>query len=521
MKKLFLSLLGLLGALGLVLAQESVQEPAEPQLKQELLQAIDGLTKQTQVMVDMVFSLAEVGFQERETSAYLCGVLEKAGFRVERGVAGIPTAWVASWGEGKPVIGLISDIDALPGVSQKPGVAYQDALVPGGPGHGEGHNAGQAVNITAAIALQQVMRKHQLSGTIRLYPGVAEEVCGGKTHFVKAGLFKDVDIVLGAHISENLGTTWGTANSTIVSTEFTFRGQSAHAANSPWAGRSALDAVELMDIGWNFRREHLSLNQRSHYVITKGGDQPNVVPGNASVWYYFRETDYPKVKQLHELGQKMARAAAMMTDTEVTERVLGATWTTHFNKAIAEVLQRNIELVGMPPWSEEDQLLAKALQKEVGAEPSGLNQEVKELKRKTPSAGSDDIGEISWNVPTGNLKFPGNIPGAPMHHWASAVSMATPIGHKGATVGAKVQALTVLDFLLKPGLVRAAREYFEEQSKETKWVSLVPDGTAPSIDLNQDVMDRYRPALAKVRYQPEKYNTYLEQLGIRYPTVRQ
>ncbi len=491
--------------------------------KQELLTTIEGMRKFTQVMVDMIFSFAELGFQEFETSRYVTGILEAEGFRVQRGVAGIPTAWMASWGRGHPVIGFIADIDAIPGASQKPGVAYHEPIVEGAPGHGEGHNAGQAVIVTAALALKRLMERHQLSGTLKLYPGVAEELLGSKNYFVRAGLFKDVDIVLGAHISDGFSTAYGVTNTGLVSTQFTFRGEAAHSAGAPWRGRSALDAVELMNVAWNFRREHLRPQHRSHYVIVEGGDQPNVVPDRATVWYYFRETDYARIKRLHEIGQKIARAAALMTDTEVTERILAATWPTHFNKVVAEVLQKNIERVGMPAWSEADQMLAKALQREIGADPVGLKTEVGRLEagREVVSAGSDDIGEISWNVPTVYLRFPGNIPGLPGHHWANAVSMATPIAHKGATAGAKALALTALDFLTQPELVQAAWAYFREQTKDQSWVSLIPEGTPPPIHLNREKMERFRPQMERFYFNPEKYDTYLEQLGIRYPTLRQ
>ncbi len=494
--------------------------------KAELLKDIEGMSKLTQVMVDTMYSFGELGFQEFETSKYLTEMLEKEGFKVERGIAGIPTAWVATWGKGKPVVGFIADLDGIPVSSQKPGVAYRDFLVEGAPGHGEGHNAGQAVNVTAALALKKLMQKNNIEGQLRIYPGVAEELLGSKNYLVRAGVFKGVDIVLGAHISSDLSTAYGAGSSGLVSTEFQFVGKTAHSAASPWMGRSALDAAQLMDIGWNFRREHLRLQHRSHSVITDGGDQPNVVPNHATVWYYFREMDYTRIKELHALGAKMAKAAAMMTDTEVTERILSATWPSHFNKVVAETQQKNIEMVGMPKWSEADQTLAKALQQEIDAPvKTGLPTEIKKLEPpKAPAdsmgGGSDDIAEISWNLPTVYLRFPGNIPGLPGHNWANGISMATPIAHKGATAGAKAQALTALDFLTKPELVKAAWSYYGEQTKDTKWISLVPEGTAPPIWLNKERMEKYRPAMRKYYYDASKYDTYLQQLGIAYPTVR-
>ena len=238
--------------------------------KEQLVKDIDAMRKQTQVINDMLFSFSELGFQEHETAKYLTELLEKEGFKVERGIAGLPTAWMATWshGTGKPVVALGSDVDGIPQASQKPGVAYREPLVEGAPGHGEGHNSGQAVNITAALALKRLMERENLSGTIKIWPGVAEELLAGKAYLVRAGYFKDVDVVLFSHVSDNLSVSWGSRDATgLVSVEYLFKGQSAHSAGAPWRGRSALDAVELMNIGWNYRREHLRLQQRSHLSL--------------------------------------------------------------------------------------------------------------------------------------------------------------------------------------------------------------------------------------------------------------
>jgi len=499
------------------------QPPSLDVLKQAAREMVQGRAKFTQQMVDSIFSFSELGYQEVWTSEYVTGILEKNGFRVTRGQAGMPTAWVAEWGSGKPVIGFMADIDGLPETSQTPGVAYHKPLIENGPGHGEGHNAGQALNVTAALVVKELMQRHAIPGTIRLYPGVAEELIGSRTWFVNAGMFKDLDVMLSTHIANEFGTGWGEIGSGLVSVEYTFTGRSAHAAGSPWLGRSALDAVELMDVGWNFRREHLRTEQRSHYVITQGGDQPNVVPPVARVWYYFREWSYENIQELHDLGTKMARGAAMMTDTEFTEKVLGAAWPGHFNKPVAEALTENIKKVGMPKWSQEDIALAEAAQKELKAKVTGLHTAVSEMKppAETPrSYGSDDIAEVSWNLPTVVLRYPGNIPGMIGHHWSSGIAMATPIAHKGSTAGAAAHAMTALDLLLKPELLAAAKQYFVEQTKEIKWQSLVPPGTPAPVYLNKDKMDRFRPQLEKLRYDPAKYATYLEQLGVSYPTIK-
>lgn len=495
--------------------------------RQQVLNDVESRRKQAQVMVDMLFSFAELGFQEFETSKYLTELLEKEGFRIERGISGIPTAWIASWGSGRPVIALGSDIDCIPQASQKPGVAYHDPIIEGAPGHGEGHNSGQVVNILAALAVKRVMEQAKLSGTIKIWPGVAEEQLGSKAYFVRDGLFRDVDVALFTHVGNNLDVSWGTAEGTgLVSVEYTFKGETAHSAGAPWRGRSALDAVELMNIGWNFRREHLRLAQRSHYVITNGGDQPNVVPARASVWYYFRELDYPQIKDLWETGNQMAQGAALMTRTEVESRVLGAAWPRHFNKVIAEATHENIKEVGLPQWSEADQRLAKAVQKELGVRETGLASEVSKLngpveESRRTGGGSDDIGDVSWTVPTVTLRYPANIPNLPGHNWSNSIAMATPIAHKGVVAGAKVQALTLIDLLTKPELVEGAWKYFREvQTKQTKYQPLIRPDDKPAIWMNKRIMDEYRERMRKFYYDPSKYETYMQQLGIEYPTVR-
>src|SRR6185369_5148689 len=324
------------------LAQPKISAEKEASMKADLVGQIDQMKKQAQVMVDSVFSFGELGFQEFETSKYLTGILEKEGFKIEHGVAGIPTAWVATWGSGKPVISLGSDIDDIPQASQKPAVAWHEPMIAGAPGHGEGHNSGVPLNIIAALAVKKVMEREHLTGTIRLWPGVAEELVGTKAYFVRAGMFKDVDIVLFTHVANNLAVSYGPSpQNGLVSVEYMFKGESAHAAGAPWRGKSALDAAELMDIGWNFRREHLRLAQRSHYVITNGGDQPNVVPPTASVWYYFREADYDHIMDMWRIGDNMAKAATLMTDTTFTSRLLGSAWSGHFNRPIAEAMNEN------------------------------------------------------------------------------------------------------------------------------------------------------------------------------------
>ncbi|HEY5617553.1 MAG TPA: amidohydrolase [Vicinamibacterales bacterium] len=495
--------------------------------KRDVASSVDAMEKMAQEMVDSVFSFSELAHQEFETSRYLTNILEKNGFAVRRGVAGMQTAWLATWGSGKPVIALGSDIDGIPQASQKPGVPYREPLIAGAPGHGEGHNSGVPLNIVAALAVKRIMERDRLPGTLVLWPGVGEELLSAKAWFVREGLFEGVDISLFAHVGSNLNVSWGSTSSNgLVSIEYTFEGETAHSAGAPWRGRSALDAVELMNAGWNYRREHLRLQQRSHYVITDGGDQPNVVPSRATVWYFFRETEYPRIKEMWEIGDKMAQGAALMTGTTWTSRIVGAAWPQHFSKPVAEAMFTNIQRVGLPGWSDDDQAFAKAVQKEINApNQNGLDVELAKMEEPVKDddkrgGGSDDIGDVSWTVPTVTLRYPSNIPGLPGHNWANAIAMATPIAHKGVVAGAKVQAMTMIDILLRPELVKSAWEYFtNEQTKEMKYTPFIAADTPPPTWMNKETMERYRPELKKFYYDASRYGTYLEQLGVTYPTL--
>ena len=313
----------------------------------------------------------------------------------------------------------------------------------------------------------------------------------------------------------------------MISAIFRFKGQSAHAAGSPWRGQSALDAVIQMANAWELHREHMELTQRSHYVITDGGDQPNVVPSTAAIWFFLRERDPERVTKLLDDAKQIARGAAMATFTTLDSvQIIGSAWRPHYNKPIAEAMHANAVRVGMPAWDEKDQALARAVQRMVGRPDSGLRTTVPPLRspeeaaRARTATGSDDIGDVTWTVPTATLYFPANIPGTPGHNWADAIAMATPIAHKGVVAGAKVQALTVLDLLLKPTLVSDARRYFTDvQTRTVKYRPLMAPSDQPATWLNADRMAKYRGEMRKAYYDPARYATYLEQLGITYPVV--
>ena len=523
------------GVAALLAGSASAADPLTPDqiatLKAHAVAGVESRAKLAQVMTDEIFSFGELGFQEVETSKYITDILEKNGFTIVRGVAGLPTGWTATWtnkvgtnGKSGPTIALGSDIDCIPKANQKPGVPRHEPLIPGAPGHGEGHNSGQALNVVAALAVKDVMQKEGIAGTLVLWPGVAEELLGGKAYMVRDGVFKGVDATIFTHVGDNLVTSWGQANATgLVSVKYLFHGEAAHAAGAPWRGRSALDAVELMDVAWNFRREHLRPEQRSHYVITDGGDQPNVVPSEAAVWYYFREMTFADIRKNYEIGNKIAQAAADMTDTTVEHHVIGSAAPQHFNRPMAEAAEANIEKVGLPVWTPEEQAFAKAVQKTVGADQKGLDLKLKGLeapKEKPESGGSDDVGDISWIMPTITIRYPANIPGLPGHHWANAISMATPVAHKGVVAGSKAVAMTVLDLMTRPELLASAKAYFKDvQTKDQHYLPMLAADDKPQIQINADIMARFRPEMAKYYYDPKKYPTYLEQLGIKWPPV--
>jgi aminobenzoyl-glutamate utilization protein B len=521
------AVLGLLTGASTLLGAQA-PDPRMDRFKTEITQSIDARARLAQQMVDQVFSFGELGMQEIETSKYLTGVLERNGFTIERGVAGIPTAWVARWGSGKPVIALGSDIDGIPQAGQKPAIASREWIVPGSPGHGEGHNSGVPLNILAALAVKDIMTREKLPGTIMLWPGVAEEQLGSKAFLVRAGVFKDVDANLFAHVSDEFGIPWGDEPAlSLISAIFKFKGQSAHAAGAPWRGRSALDAVMAMANSWEFHREHMELGQRSHYVITDGGDQPNVVPSTAAIWFYLRERDYERVTKMFADAKQIAQGAALSTFTTLdTVQIIGTAWRPHFNRPIAEAMHANAVRVGMPPWDDKDQAMARGVQRLLNWPDSGLHTTVPPLRTPEQAAaastgtGSDDIGDVTWNLPSVTLYYPANIPGTPGHNWADAIAMATPIAHKGVVAGAKVQAMTLLDLMLRPTLVSDAKRYFADaQTKTIKYRPLMAPSDQPAIWLNAEKMAKFRDEMRKFYYDPAKYESYLQQLGIKYPTI--
>ena len=447
------------------------------------------------LLCDNIFYFAELGMQEFETSGLMMQILEKAGFTIERNPSGMPTGFIASYGSGKPVIALHTEFDATPGCSQAPGVAEPTPIVDGAPGHTEGHNVNGAVMIGAALAIKKTIDEFGLKGTLKVFGAPAEEQLVSRPYFVRDGYFKDVDVALHDHIGKELGTVYGLRQYALISAEFTFKGQSAHAATAPWNARDALDAAVLMDIGWDKLREHLEPTQRSHRVITNGGDQPNVIPNRSTIWWFFREATAEKTRALFEKAKRVAQGAAMMTETSYDVNVLSAVWPTRANRTLAEVIQRNIEEIGMPQWTDGEQKLVHEVQTKVKAKPTGMPTKVAPLKECVQSVSANDSGEVSWVVPTGLISFPSNIPGVSYHHWSAGVSLATSIAHKGAVAGAKAMAASAIDLLLDPQIVVKAKETFKQEIGDVEYRPLLPPDQKPPLDLNRDLMERYRPKM--------------------------
>ncbi|MFC1552241.1 amidohydrolase [Candidatus Latescibacterota bacterium] len=446
---------------------------------------------------DTIWSYPELGMQEFKSSKLLSDTLEEAGFTVETNLAGMPTCFVATYGSGKPVIGILGEYDALPMISQKARVSAQDPVIDGAPGHGCGHNTMGTAAAAAAIAAKNAMDEYGIGGTVKFFGSPAEETLISRPYMIRAGLFDGIDAVIDNHSGSGFSTRYGVSGNAMYSTIFSFKGTTAHGAGSPWSGRSALDAVELMNIAANFLREHLFYTYRMHYVIVEGGEAPNVVPDRASVWYFVRNTD-GRVEEMYEKVVNCAKAAALATGTELTDvRCLTALHQRHNNKAAAELFQKNIDLIGMPEWTEEEQSFAKALQKELGKEEKGLPTEPDSLKVPGTfvGGGSSDVGDVTLIAPTATINFPGNVPGAVGHHWSTVACGYGSTAWKGLNAGAKAMAASAIDLLTQPEELKKLRDEFEEYSKENPYKPFLPEDSEPPLDLNEELMNKWGAAM--------------------------
>jgi len=494
----------LLAGVGFLLLASSLPGTGKEKISKEKKLVLEWLSRPEIVekfgeISDTIWSYAELGMQEFKSSELLAGTLEEAGFRVERGAAGMPTCFVASYGSGKPVIGILGEFDALPMLSQKGRVPRQEPIVEGAPGHGCGHNTMCTAAAAAAIAVKEAMDRYGFGGTIKVFGSPAEETLISRPYMIRAGLFDDVDAVIDNHSSSGFGTSYGVGGNALFSVIFTFKGKTAHGA-SPWGGRSALDAVEIMNVATNFLREHLLYTYRMHYVVLEGGEAPNVVPDRAKVWYYVRNSD-ERVEEMYRRVVDCAKAGALASGTELADiRILSAVHQRHANKAAAELFQKNIELVGMPEWTEEEQAFAKALQKELGREEKGMPTEVGKLRdssRFFVGGGSSDVGDVTLVAPTATIRFPGQVPGAIGHHWSSVACNYGSTAWKGLNAGAKAMAASAIDLLTRPEELKKLRDEFEAYSAEHPYKPFIPEDAEPPLDLNRELMEKWRRHLDK------------------------
>jgi aminobenzoyl-glutamate utilization protein B len=358
-----------------------------------------------------------------------------------------------------------------------------------------------AAGAAAAIAVKKSMERNGIPGTIKFYGSPAEETLISRPYMVRDGVFNDVDAVIDNHASSGLSTSCGVAGTAVMSVVFSFKGKAAHAAGAPWDGISALDGVELMNVAANYLREHLFYTARLHYIIKEGGEAPNVVPDKASVWYYIRNTD-ERLEATYKRVLDCAKGAAVASGATLdTVTVLTAIHQLHRNKGLAETIQKNIELIGMPVWSEQEQLFAKSLQKELGVKEIGYTFKIEPLKDPALNeldGSSSDVGEVTMVAPTASVYFPGQVPGSVGHHWSVVTCNYGSAAWKGLNTGARVIAATALDLLTKPKLLQGIKNEFEIQSKDHPFKSFLPDGAKPPLELNKTLMDKYRDEMYRV-----------------------
>ncbi|RJQ61156.1 MAG: amidohydrolase [Desulfobacteraceae bacterium] len=466
--------------------------------KKAIAEEIQSRQKRFWEISDSIWGYAELGHEEFKSSALLADTLEEAGFSVKRGVAGMPTAFTAVWknGAGKPVIGFLAEYDALPMLSQKPGTPEQDPIVNGAPGHGCGHNTMGAMQALTVVSLKAIMERHGISGTLKYYGSPAEEMLVSRPYMIRAGLFKGVDVVLDCHSHDKFSVRHGMEGLGMYSFTVSFRGKTSHSGASPWEGRSATDAVELLHAATERIREHLPTTQRTHWVTLEGGEAPNVVPDYARTWYFIRDLD-DNLEPHFKWVLDCAKGAALMTQTTYEVKVLAAVHQRYGNRALSELMHENIKAAGKPKYTKEEIGFAQALQKHAGLKGNGMNYEIAlQSADNTPlHGGSSDVGDVTLVAPTATLRFPTRVPGCHSHHWATTASSVTSMARKGITAGAKAAAFTACDLLTRPDELKKIRKEFAGLIKERPYRSFLPEGAEPPLGWNAALMEKYRAQL--------------------------
>ncbi len=462
-------------------AQENKTVPAN---KQSVLNSITKQEKELITLSDQVWSFAEIAMKEYQSAKVLSAYAELKGFKVTRNVADIPTAFIAEYGSGKPIIGILGEFDALPGLSQK-AIPSKEALNTGAAGHGCGHNMFGAASLGAAVAVKELIASGKLKGTVRFYGTPAEEDLAGKVYMARAGVFNDLDVCLDWHPDyENKANMQ--SSQAIVSYTVKFKGKSAHAAADPWNGKSALDAAELFNIGMNFMREHVKPSVRIHYVYKQAGNVPNVIPDEASVWIWIRDSKRSGVAEVEERMKEVAKGAAQMTRTEVSFEMENGLYELLVNETGAKTLHKNMEIVGPITYTAEEKAFADQIMKAYGAEALGIDGSIKALEetKADPSGGSTDVGDVSYIVPEITLNAATAPYKSPWHSWVVVASGGMSIGHKGMLFAAKSLGTTMVDLFENETLRKEIRAEFEKRKGNEVWKAMLPDGPPPVPKMN-------------------------------------
>lgn len=447
--------------------------------KQSVIKSIDGRETELTKLSDEIWAFAEIAFQEYKSSKALADYAESQGFKVERSVAEIPTAFIATYGSGKPVIGVLGEYDALPGISQK-AQPTKEAFAQGGGGHGCGHNLFGVGSLAAAISIKELIQQGKLKGTIKFFGTPAEESGNGKVYMARAGLFNDLDLCFDWHPGTT--TQAATQSSTaLVEYNIEFFGKAAHAASDPWNGRSALDGLELFTDGINMLREHIRPSSRMHYVIQNGGDVPNVVPEYAKAWIWIRDSKREEMDRIVERMKDIAKGAALMAGVEYKATLLSGTYEILVNRTGAAYMHQNLLALGPIKFNDEEQRFAKAIQKASNVDQVGLMGDIQPLLEATDitGGGSTDTGDVSWIVPTIRMSATTGAVGAPWHAWAEVACAGMSIGHKGMLHAAKAIGMTIVDAFENEKLRTDARVEFNERGKGHTYKAYLSDGPPP------------------------------------------
>ena len=450
-----------------------------PQNKRSIVESVERHSKDLIQLSDSIWAFAETALTEYKSSKLLADYAQAQGFKVERGVANMPTAFIASYGSGQPIIAVLGEFDALPGISQK-ATPQKEALKKDAAGHGCGHNLFGAGSLGAAIAVKELIEQGKLKGTVRFYGTPAEEAVGGKIYMVREGLFKDVDVCLDWHPDSDTKASVQSSQA-MIDFNVEFMGKSAHAAYDPWNGRSAVDAMELFTHAMNMMREHVKPTVRIHYTLVKGGDVPNVVPAYAKVWMWIRDSKRSVVQEVFKRAQKAAQGAALMTETEYKISINSGDYEVLVNRTGGTAMHKNLEMLGAIQYTEEETVFAKQIQAANDMEQLGLDGSIKPLEEtlKDPPGGSTDVGDVSWVVPEICLVVTTAPVNTPWHSWSVVACGGMSIGHKGLVHAAKALGMTMTDLFENEQLRKDIRKEFDLKKGKEVYKAMIPDGLPP------------------------------------------